>query len=95
MAGALGLGTLALGWRERLDISHFVHWAQDTARGKFQIGIMMCAGRDDIVVYDYDKCVVILMERDGWSDEEAEEWMEVNVVSAWMGDGTPGFVRSQ
>ena len=44
---------------------------------------------------DYQRCIAILMERDQLSEEDAEEWMEVNVVSAWMGDGTPGFVRSQ
>ena len=60
-----------------------------------KIGVMSRAGQDDIFVYDYQRCIAILMERDQLSEEDAEEWMEVNVVSAWMGDGTPGFVRSQ
>ena len=40
-----------------------------------QIGVT-----DDKLVYDYDKCVEIFMEREGWEEEEAIEWMEYNVV---------------
>ena len=40
---------------------------------------MSRAGEEDIVVYDYDKCVVILMEREQLTDEEAEEYMQYNV----------------
>ena len=53
------------------------------------------AGQDDIFVYDYQRCITIFMAREQLTEEEAEEWMEVNVASTWMGDGTPGFVRSQ
>ena len=35
---------------------------------------------NDMVVYDYDKCVNIFMQREGWTEEEAIEWMEYNVV---------------
>ena len=59
---------------------------------KAKIGVMRRAGQADIVIYDYQRCVEILMEREGWTDEEAEEWMEYNVLSAWMGEGTPGFL---
>ena len=60
-----------------------------------KIGVMSRAGRTDIVVYNYGKCVDILMQREGWSDEEAEEWMSYNVLGSWMGDGTPGFVLTE
>jgi len=43
-------------------------------------------------VYDYDKCVEVFMTRDDMSEEDAREWMEVNVVGAYMGPGTPTFV---
>ena len=43
----------------------------------------------------WKRCITILMAREQLTEEEAEEWMEVNVASTWMGDGTPGFVRSQ
>ena len=47
----------------------------------------------DIVVYDEEKCIKILMERDGMTDEEAEEFFEFNVVGAYVGEHTPIFVR--
>ena len=36
---------------------------------------------DNIAVYDYDKCVQVFVERESWTEEEAIEWMEYNVVS--------------
>ena len=32
-------------------------------------------------VYDYDQCTELFMARERWSEEEAIEWMEYNVVS--------------
>lgn len=46
----------------------------------------------DIVVYDYLKCLEILQERDGMEYDEAWEFMEFNVVGAYMGEGTPIFM---
>jgi len=43
-------------------------------------------------VYDYDKCVEVFMTRDDMSVEDATEWMEFNVVGAYMGPSTPAFV---
>ena len=70
---------------------------QKTADGfdEAKIGIMRRAGQDNIIVYDFQRCVDILMEREGWTDEEAEEWMETNVVCVYMGEGTPGFVMNK
>tara|TARA_R100000908_G_C3748458_1_gene143377 strand:+ start:959 stop:1225 length:267 start_codon:yes stop_codon:yes gene_type:complete len=48
--------------------------------------------REPLLVYDYDKCVEIFMSQ-GMSHEEAIEWMEFNVVSAYMGEGTPIFIK--
>jgi hypothetical protein len=44
-------------------------------------------------VYDYNKCIMILMQRDDMTLEEAEEWMGFNVVGAYIGEATPAFVR--
>jgi hypothetical protein len=35
-----------------------------------------------VAVYDYSKCVKILMKRDKMSEDEAEEWMSYNVIGA-------------
>jgi len=50
-------------------------------------------------VYDYDKCMEILMNGqpegyEGMTKQEAHEYMEFNVVSAFVGDFTPLFVHT-
>ena len=45
-------------------------------------------------VYDYDKCMTVLIERDGMSYEEAHEHMEFNVVCSYVGDFTPSFIHT-
>ena len=47
----------------------------------------------DVVVYDEDKCLEILVLRDQMTPEEAEEFFEFNVVGAYVGDHTPIYVR--
>ena len=49
--------------------------------------------KEPLLVYDYDKCVEIFMGQ-GMSHEEAIEWLEFNVINAYMGEGTPIFIRS-
>jgi len=43
-------------------------------------------------LYDYDKCVGILMKRDKMEWEEAEEYMHYNVLGAYVGESTPTFL---
>ena len=45
-------------------------------------------------VYDYDKCMTVLMERDEMTYDESHEYMEFNVVSSYFGDFTPIFVHA-
>ena len=47
-----------------------------------------------LAVYDRQKCIEILMERDGMSDEEAIEYFEYNVTGAWVGEYTPIFLET-
>jgi hypothetical protein len=37
---------------------------------------------DGRAVYDFDKMVAWLMEKEGWSMEEAIEWIEFNTIRA-------------
>lgn len=46
-----------------------------------------------LVVYDYDKCIKILMERESLSTEDAKSWMSHNLVGSWLGRHTPVFVH--
>jgi len=52
------------------------------------IGIGRRCGQPALAVYDYDKAVQLFVD-DGMSHEDAVEWMEFNVVGAWMGENTP------
>lgn len=47
-----------------------------------------------MAVYDRQKCIEILIERDGMSDEEAVEYFEYNVTGAWVGEYTPIFLET-
>tara|TARA_Y100001963_G_C6453637_1_gene296964 strand:+ start:153 stop:479 length:327 start_codon:yes stop_codon:yes gene_type:complete len=58
------------------------------------VGIAEIAGQKPFAVYDIDKCISILMKREEWSKDEALEWMSVNVVSGYYGEGTPAFMVS-
>ena len=46
---------------------------------------------DQVVVYDWDKCIEIL--RKDMSHEDALEHMGYNVTGAYVGERTPQFVR--
>jgi hypothetical protein len=45
---------------------------------------------DGRAVYDYDKMVVWLMEKEGWSADEAMEWIEYNTIGALTSAGEAG-----
>tara|TARA_R110000765_G_scaffold11580_4_gene36555 strand:- start:1569 stop:1913 length:345 start_codon:yes stop_codon:yes gene_type:complete len=54
------------------------------------VGICRRCGQEDVILYDEDKVIKILME-DGMGYEEAVEYYEYNIIDAWVGDGTPAF----
>ena len=56
------------------------------------IGYCRICGREDVLAYDYWKCIDILKERDGMSAEDAIEFMEFNVIGAYVGKLTPAFI---
>lgn len=58
------------------------------------LGVGRRCSQPNLLVYDYHKCCEILVKRDKMTYEEAEEFMEFNVVGAWVGDTTPIFVNT-
>lgn len=44
-----------------------------------------------IAIFDYDKCLTIL-QKDGMTYYEAEEYMQFNVVGSYVGENTPAFL---
>lgn len=56
------------------------------------IGVGRRCGQPDIVAYDVDKIIAILMKDHGMSEEDANEFYEFNIAGAWVGDDTPVFI---
>ena len=50
---------------------------------------------EERLIYSIDKCVEILVERDGMTSEEALEYMDYNVLCAYIGKDQPIFVSSE
>lgn len=44
-----------------------------------------------LACYDRQKCIDILVKRDGMDHDEAEEFFEFNCVGAYVGENTPCF----
>lgn len=44
-----------------------------------------------IALYDRKKCIKILMQRDGMTEEDAVEYFDFNVTGSYVGEMTPAF----
>ena len=56
------------------------------------LGMCIQFGSEPVVAYDFNKCVKIVMERDGMEREEAIYFINFNVVVAYVGLSTPVFI---
>jgi hypothetical protein len=56
------------------------------------LGYVINTHHRSVAVYDAIKCVEVLM-RDGMTEEEAEEYLEFNTFTAYVGENGPLFVR--
>ena len=50
---------------------------------------------EERLIYSVEKCVEILVERDGMTSEEAIEYMDFNVLRAYIGKDQPVFLREE
>lgn len=57
------------------------------------IGYTLNHHSEHVVVYDYDKCVATLVERDGMTPEEADEYLGFNTLGAYVGPQGPVFIK--
>lgn len=57
------------------------------------IGMALRFGMETVALYDYNKILEILCERDGMTLDEAQEYAEFNILGLWAGDGTPVFAK--
>lgn len=56
------------------------------------VGIVQRCSLGPLALYSYTKCIDILIDRDGMTYEEAIEYMDYNVLGAYMGENTPMFL---
>ena len=56
------------------------------------IGYVERCGTSPLACYDIEKCIQILIERDGMTDEEALDYFSYNALGAYMGEHTPMFL---
>jgi len=63
----------------------------ETQYDKAIIGVVTRIGCE-AVCYDEDIVRSILMEGDGMTEEEAQEYIDFNMKGAWVGEHTPFFL---
>jgi len=56
------------------------------------IGPAVRCGQPTLACYSHSKAVKVLVDRDGMSEDEAQEFIDFNVTGAWVGPNTPIFV---
>ncbi len=57
------------------------------------IGCIERRGQPLIAVYDTEKCISILVDRDGMAEDEAREFFSLNTLGAWFGERSPAFLE--
>jgi hypothetical protein len=53
------------------------------------VGVVDRCGGPRCLCYDYDKMVALLVAREGMSEDEVREYLDFNVVGAYVGERTP------
>lgn len=53
------------------------------------IGVTRRCGESTVAVYSWERIAEILVERDGMDYDEAAEFIDYNILGAWMGEQTP------
>jgi len=59
------------------------------------LGIGSRCGQPDLLVYDVDTIINILMDRDGMDYEDARDFFSYNIEGAWVGEGTPIWLQQE
>lgn len=57
------------------------------------IGIGYRCGQPNLLVYDVDEVIALLMKRDDMDYTEAQEFFDHNIGGAWVGPGTPVWLE--
>lgn len=57
------------------------------------IGVTYQFGRPPVACYDYEKCIDLLIKRDGMDRDEAVEFFDFNTLGSGMGENGPVFTK--
>jgi hypothetical protein len=57
------------------------------------IGYTVNTHHAHVAVYDIDKCIDVLVERDGMTPEEADEFLSFNTICAYVGENGPLYIQ--
>ena len=58
------------------------------------IGYTVNHHHSHVAVYDIDKCIEVLVTRDGMTHEEADEYLSFNTLGAFVGENGPIYIRT-
>tara|TARA_R100000656_G_C3899715_1_gene118493 strand:- start:279 stop:527 length:249 start_codon:yes stop_codon:yes gene_type:complete len=58
------------------------------------LGVARRCTQPDLIAYDVEKIIEILMTRDKMTYEDAVEFFDFNIAGAWMGEETPIFINN-
>lgn len=56
--------------------------------------VMTDSGEEDVLVYDIDKMIEVLMKREGITHVDATEFLYFNVIGAYAGAVGPCYMRN-
>jgi hypothetical protein len=56
------------------------------------VGVGSRCGQPEILIYDEEKIIQSLIDRQGMEEDEAIEFYEFNIKGSWVGPATPIFL---
>ena len=68
------------------------HLMMDNCDAAF-IGLAIRCGQEPIAVYELDKLIAVHVAM-GMTEDEAGEFIDFNILGAWVGDNTPLILRT-
>ena len=85
---------MAIEWAEEMDYTLLLLGGPEEQQDFAKAFVGVIWDDSPIAVYSEEKVIDVFVERDGMSYEEALEWYDFNVKTAYMGEQTPIFLMS-
>ena len=85
----------AVKWVEDMDMDSMLLLGHSEEISDYAEAFVGIIEDESKAVYDEDKVIKVLMERDGMNDVEAVEFFEFNIRGAYMGEQTPIYIKTE